>query len=270
MNHASFDAENNTLFGDAVYSEHGEEGVLDCIFSHIGTESKFCVEIGARDGINDSNTLWLVEHGWQGIGIEKNGGYADIAKSHVRHETVSPNCVNELFSKYGVPPNLDFLSIDIDYNDFWVLKAILERGEYFPKLICAEFNPNFGPTESKSVPYFSRGKKSGSVVYGASMAAFVKLGKKYSYKLIHMMTTPSKHYVSNKTGRNVFLIQSSYLPSDFEVKVEQVHSEAWDELHKKKKIFDKQNPRKIRNRRVRRRLKKGILIATSLDDFIDV
>ena len=235
-NNSRYSAKKNKLRRMTAYSEHGEEGVIRHIFDHIGIDSKFCVEIGARDGYSDSNTRWLIRRGWSGLGLEKRGAYFLISPSYVKHHTVTLENINDLFAKYDVPFNIDFLSIDIDYNDFWVLKSILEEGVYSPKLICFEFNPVFGPHESKSVPYNERGKKRNSRIYGASIAAFVKLGNKHGYKLIHSMTTPSKCFESNRAGRNAFLLQSKYLPSDFNLQVEQVHPAGWNEDKKKKKL----------------------------------
>lgn len=40
-----------------------------------------------------------------------------------------------------MPRELDFLSVDIDGNDYWVTKELLK--EYRPAAISVEFNPNF-------------------------------------------------------------------------------------------------------------------------------
>lgn len=45
-------------FEKKIYSQHGEDGVLEKIFELIGTDSKYYVDLGVQDG-NTSNTLYL-------------------------------------------------------------------------------------------------------------------------------------------------------------------------------------------------------------------
>ena len=86
-------------------------------------------------------------------------------------------------------PNIGCLSIDIDGNDFWIVKKILEI-KVRPEVFVVEYNSsllNFPYT----VPYdenYERFKKHKSGLYhGASLKAFEKLFKKYNYKLIRVI-----------------------------------------------------------------------------------
>src|SRR5476649_1423161 len=56
-------------FQAQVYSQNGEDGMIAEIFRRIGCESKFFVEIGIEDGLQN-NTRFLLEQGWQGVWIE--------------------------------------------------------------------------------------------------------------------------------------------------------------------------------------------------------
>ena len=47
-----------------------------------------------------------------------------------------------LLEKYGVPKHLDYVSIDVDSTDIWLVEALL-RSSYRPRIISAEFNPNY-------------------------------------------------------------------------------------------------------------------------------
>jgi len=50
-----------------VYSQNGEDGILEFIFSKIGTTNKFSVEFGVGDGF-ECNTVYLLEKkGWKGL-----------------------------------------------------------------------------------------------------------------------------------------------------------------------------------------------------------
>ncbi|MGH2997182.1 MAG: hypothetical protein ACRDM9_12780, partial [Gaiellaceae bacterium] len=82
------------------------------------------------------------------------------------------------------PPDVDFLSLDIDGNDYWVWQAISAAE---PRVVAIEYNASFGPERSVIVPYkdgFDRYREHVSGFYhGASLAALTKLGAEKGYAL---------------------------------------------------------------------------------------
>jgi hypothetical protein len=127
-----------------VYSQWGEDGILEEIFERIKCENKYFVEFGAGDGKYISNTAFLrLEKNWNGLLlegdknlVEKGGG--DSIKLY--HEMIYSNNINELFEKYKVPKNFGLLSIDIDGDDAYVFDA-LNFNKFCPDVIICEFNP---------------------------------------------------------------------------------------------------------------------------------
>ena len=93
-------------------------------------------------------------------------------KHFISLEKLAPisNFINELNNDLGL------LSIDIDGNDYWILKKILTFTK--PHLICIEHNASFG-TKNISTPYiemFDRHKLHKSGLYhGGSITAFYSL-----------------------------------------------------------------------------------------------
>src|SRR5581483_10712642 len=55
-----------------VFSQWGEDGIIQKIFNIIGVKSKICVEFGAADGFYFSNTanLWSKDPSWKAVLIE--------------------------------------------------------------------------------------------------------------------------------------------------------------------------------------------------------
>lgn len=268
INNPDFDKENGLLDGRPVYAETGEEGVICHVFNIIGTETKFCVDIGATDGQHRSNTKWLIDGGWNGLLLDKRfwNKLDPYNTRDVKQEIVTVENVNDILEKYNTLLNIDFLSIDIDYNDYWVLKSILDKNKYMPKLICFEFNPVFTAHEAKAVPYVpnSAPSKDHTIFYGASLLAFSKLGEQYGYKLIHTIKTPIDGCVA---GRNGFLLLKKYLPEDFFVSIEQLHPQPWQEN------FKLNYRRRILIRKDERRKRHGKSVFPrlhNLGDFIDV
>jgi hypothetical protein len=119
------------------YSQNNEEGYIRHILATIG-DGKFLVDLGAKDGFNQSNTRYFVEKGYQGLLIDSDD-MAGESKEVRRHKIFSGNII-PLLRTYKCPKSFDLLSIDLDGTDYWVLKMILKN--YSPKLIVAEFNPH--------------------------------------------------------------------------------------------------------------------------------
>lgn len=203
-----------------IYSQNGEDGIIEFIFSKIGTTNKFFVEFGVGNGF-ECNTVYLLEkNGWRGLmmdygadqniqwkGVMKKAWYnrklgligsiqKDLAffkkiisrtkRSRCFHidiklEKVTAENIQNLFQKYNVPKNFDLLSIDIDYNDYWVWKAIID---YSPKVVVIEYNSSILPTESKVVPYDPEAKWDGTNYFGASLLALKNLGLTKGYTLV--------------------------------------------------------------------------------------
>lgn len=168
-------------YEECVYSQQGEDGIIKKIFELIGTESKYYVEFGAADGQWISNTKRLrLQEGWQGLLMDCSFENPSI---NLHRAFITAENITELFALYNVPYNLDLLSIDIDFNDFYVWNAISEQ--YRPKLIVIEYNPKHLPDEDKIVIYDPNGSFNGTNYYGASMLAFYNLGRKKGYSLVY-------------------------------------------------------------------------------------
>jgi len=134
-----------------VHSQFGEDGIIKKIFSVIEPENKWCVEFGAWDGLHFSNTARLIqEEGWHGIQIEGNRekyeelvkNFADFPNAHPAHEIIGfesgVNSLDEALKRYGSPDQPDFVSIDIDGNDYHIWNSLKK---YRPRVIVIEFNP---------------------------------------------------------------------------------------------------------------------------------
>lgn len=179
-----------------IYSQNGEDGVIEKIFEIIGTVSKDYVEFGVENG-QECNTSYLRQHQhWQGLMMD--GRYQDPA-INLQKEFISAENINQLFQHYKVPLEFDLLSIDIDYNDFYVWKAI--NDQYRPRVVVIEYNASHLPYEDKVVKYDPTAQWDSSNYFGASILAYCKLAQKKGYSLV---------YAENR-GVNLFFIQDDVL-----------------------------------------------------------
>lgn len=181
-----------------IYSQFGDEKIIQSIFERIGTTTKRCCEFGAIDGLRYSNTAQLIrEQGWCGTFIESEQVEAkECRENYVGYNAevieawVTAENVNSL-----VPANLDFLCIDIDGNDYWVWKVLESR----PRVVMIEINlRKAGPDVCPYDPEFTRAPND-YTRYGASKAAMIQLGEDKDY-----------HLAAEDQGCNLFFVGNEF------------------------------------------------------------
>lgn len=166
-------------YGKKIYSQNNEDGIIDKIFEIIGTTNKYYVEFGTGDG-SECNTRYLREKkGFSGLMMD---GCCENLIINLRKEFITRENINSLFKKYKVPAEFDLLSIDIDFNDFYIWWAL---PEYKPRLVVIEYNTGYGPVDDKVVIYNKTHMWDYTDYSGASIVAMNNLGKKMGYTLIY-------------------------------------------------------------------------------------
>jgi hypothetical protein len=178
-------------YGFKVYSQNDEDGIIQEIFRRIGTAGGTFVEFGVEAG-TECNTAKLLVEGWRGLWIEANSGSAgkvrhgfapflDQGRLTLVESLVTAENINDLLRQGGMGGEIDFLGIDIDYNDYWVWKAIAAVA---PRVVAIEYNATLRPPLSLTVPYDANGAWDGTNFYGASLEALVRLGAAKGYRLV--------------------------------------------------------------------------------------
>lgn len=174
-----------------IFSQFGEDGLIEKLFEIIEPTSNFAVEFGAADGVKDSNVRNLVEnHGWSSFQIEGNPGLAEKLRKNYEgfpgtktlHAWVYPGNIELLFRENDVPDDLDLLIIDIDSNDYYVWRAIRD---YKPKVVLIEVNPHFPPPQKMVIDFHPMNYWDKTDYYGASLQSLYLLGKEKGYELVH-------------------------------------------------------------------------------------
>jgi len=138
-----------------VYSQNGEDGILEQLLKELNiTNGTFC-EFGASNGIASSNTYNLIQHhNFSGIAIEADrslylecvANYQSYPNVQVYHGFVLYNDknydLNAWLKRGNLPYDFDVLSIDIDYEDYYVWENLTE---FNPKIVIFETNPYRDP-----------------------------------------------------------------------------------------------------------------------------
>lgn len=190
-------------YEQSLYSQNGEDGVLAKLFQVIAPRSRFCVEFGAYDGVTGSNTYLLRLQGWKAAQFDRQ---YEIFKHCVHREFITEETINQIFEKYGVPEDLDLLSIDIDYNDFYVWKGLDPK--YRPAVVVIEYNGTHLPDQDKVVQYRPFYVGDHTNYYGASILALYRLGRAKGYSLVY----------AEANGVNLFFVRDELLREGVEFK----------------------------------------------------
>lgn len=182
------DTKRLTDFAANVFSQNGEDGILEKIFELIGVTTKTCIEFGAWDGFHLSNTANLWTHGWKGVLIEGVTERYEALKGNVRQYDCV--CINAFVAREGehslesilqrnaVGFDVDLLSIDIDGDDYYILDSLdLLR----PRVVVCEYNPTIPATADIYADYGSN--------FGASVAALGRLAESKGYMLVALTET---------------------------------------------------------------------------------
>jgi len=178
-------------------SQGGEDGIIETFFSLVEPQSKFCVEFGAGNGFDISNTYYLRKiKNWKALLLECT---KEDLSLNLHQAFVTSENINALFAKYHVPENVDFISIDIDFNDLYVWHALDTK--YKPALICIEYNNSLGPKADKTVVYNPLAVWDETSYFGASVTALYQIGRQKGYSLIYM----------EKNGLNCFFARDDIL-----------------------------------------------------------
>ena len=183
--------------GFRCFSQSDEDGLLLYIFSLVGTTNKRVVEICAGDGIECNASNLIINHGWSGLlfdGNEQNitsGNrfYARCRDTYSRpptfvHAWITAENVNSLVAEHQFDGEIDLLSLDVDGMDYWIWKALTCIR---PRVVVLEFTAVWGPYKAVTLPYnpnFRINWDRQPWCHGASLPAFVKLGRERGYRLI--------------------------------------------------------------------------------------
>lgn len=190
-----------------VFSQNGEDGIIAELVRQLQLDNTWFVEFGVEDGI-ECNTRVLAEvMGWSGLYLEPSPEhFRSLARRWegsttvtVANEAVSPERIDDLFRRHGVPERFGLLSIDVDGQDYWIWEALPDT--YQPVIVIIECNTSFprrqAIVEQRGLPWSPHF----SDTHGASVEALRQLGERRGYVLVHV----------DLAGVNAFFVRADAL-----------------------------------------------------------
>ncbi len=177
-----------------VFSQRGEDGIIQYIINKIEIPNKIFVEFGVETYVESNTRFLLINNNWSGLVIDGSDKNIDFIKKDFIYwkyditaikSFITKENIDKLITNYTKVKDIGLLSVDIDGNDYWVWERITSIN---PRIVICEYNSAFGATNKVTVPYksdFVRSKEHYSELYfGASLAAFCELAEKKGYDFI--------------------------------------------------------------------------------------
>jgi hypothetical protein len=174
-------------FSKNIYSQCGEDGIIEELFRILNINDGVVVEFGANNGVYLSNTfnLWkdkkfnvvLIER--ESIhfsSLEKLQSEMDNVECHlceISTDITNVNSIDNILdrSKFDITDeNLALMSIDVDTSDYFIFESLIRHK---PKIIIIETNTNFDYTQEYA-----------SFHNGCSILSVNILAEQKGYKLV--------------------------------------------------------------------------------------
>eukprot|EP00966_Prymnesium_polylepis_P215613 4993189-Prymnesium_polylepis.1 len=177
------------------HSQGWQDVRIDRIFRAIGTSAtnRTFVEFGFPQ-VAGSNTEALRLRGWTGVRFDGRclGQSAeDDARVGCVREWITSDSVVDVFRRHGVARSVDYVSIDVDSTDVWILRALLASEAFRPKVLSVEYNSNFPwgyhlafPDTTHSVAHAALRRWDGDCYMGSSASAITLVAREHGYVLV--------------------------------------------------------------------------------------
>lgn len=190
-----------------VFSQWGEDGIIQYILSKIPIQNEMFIEFGVENYTESNTRFLLVNDNWKGLiidGNSKNIQYVRRDPIYWKHDLtaicqfITRENINDVIASVEISGDIGLLSIDIDGNDYWVWDAITVVS---PRVVICEYNTVLGNDYAITIPYdphfIATHAHYSGLYYGCSLPALCKLADDKGYDFIG----------SNSAGVNAFFVR---------------------------------------------------------------
>ncbi len=211
-----------------VFSQFGDDGIIQYLINQIEITRQTFVEFGVENYTESNTRFLLVNNNWKGLVIDGNkANIDDIRKDNLYWKYdltavqafVDKDNINKILLENNFSGEIGILSIDIDGNDYWIWESIHVVD---PIIVIIEYNSVFGDRYAITIPYdpnFNRAKAHFSnLFWGCSLKALGLLAEKKGYAFVGSNSQGNNAYFvrKDKLGRlKPLQIESGYVKSKF-------------------------------------------------------
>lgn len=198
-----------------VFSQWGDDGIIQYLISKLKIPNKTFVEFGVEYYTESNTRFLLINDNWSGLVIDGSDKHISYIKSdsiywqyelHAIKAFITAENIETLIDEADFKNEIGILSIDIDGNDYMVWKAIKK---YDPSIVIVEYNSAFGDEYPWIVPYdpsFIRSQNdSKKLFWGTSLQAICDLAIEKGYDFVGCNLNGNNAYFIKKIiNNNIF------------------------------------------------------------------
>jgi hypothetical protein len=194
--------------GLKVFSNMEEDGIILWLLASLNIKKGVFLDIGSNDCINSNCANLIYNFDWEGVFIDADKKLLKIGERNYRlfgktqklnlkfiQHFLSPENINDLITQQVWTGEIDFMSIDIDGNDYYIWKALTCIK---PKMVMIENKIEYGWYDIAVPADTTRFK---SFEWGASPVALTKVAMEKGYTLV----------AANKKGFNIFFLRNDLM-----------------------------------------------------------
>jgi hypothetical protein len=194
-----------------VFSQFGDDGIIQWLIHHLDIPNKTFLEFGVGDYRESNTRFLLMNNNWSGLVMDSsrknikkivNSEYYWKFELTARQAFITCDNINRLISAQGFDEEIGLLHIDLDGNDYWIWKEI---NTINPVIVIMEYNGLFGIDRLITIPYsadfYRTNAHYSNLYFGASLNALNHLAIQKGYSFIGC----------NSAGNNAFFIRNDKL-----------------------------------------------------------
>ena len=198
-----------------VFSQNGEDGIIDYLLYSLKLEKPKFLEIGIGD-YSESNTRFIFQRtSTDGHVIDCVPNLEEKIKKKVNlwkgnlniiNKKISSENITEILNENLILQSLDLFSLDIDGIDYWIIEKLPKD---FSKIAILEYNHVFGSDFEVTVPNLENFDRStyhhSNLCFGMSLKAAINIMEKKNFYFIG----------TNLFRNNAFFVSKNYPKNDF-------------------------------------------------------
>ncbi|CAN5139191.1 hypothetical protein BH23BAC1_BH23BAC1_00970 [soil metagenome] len=190
-----------------VFSQWGDDGIIQFLIDYLQIEEKSFVEFGVESYREATTRFLLMNNNWRGLLMDGSHHNINLIKGQdlywrydltVHDVLVTKENINELFINNNFTGEIGLLHIDIDGNDYWVWKEI---NEVNPVIVIIEYNSVFGHQNAWTVPYdpkfYRTNYHKSNLYFGSSLMSLCDIGDEKGYYFVGC----------NSSGNNAYFVR---------------------------------------------------------------
>jgi len=218
-----------------IFSQFGDDGIIQYLIKNVEIKNETFIEFGVENYLESNTRFLMMNNNWSGFVMDGSNEAMKSLKNQnwywkycLTHKAVfiDKDNINALLESTGFT-NIGLLHIDLDGNDYHILKEI-DLSKLNPSIIIMEYNSVFGKDRQITMPYdknFVRTKEHFSnLFFGASLPALNYEARKKGYSLVGC----------NIAGNNAYFVRKDLLN-------EKIKELSIDKAYKESKFRESRN-----------------------------